>query len=142
MRISENKKKNKDYIKNFVENVNLKPLTQLDEEFEKYCQLYEERFGKKAYIAEPSGTKQKTMEAIAICLEKNEDLLDKLLYQNSDRFMWKEGDIRIADTQCELCKYNDKENVNTCSQYPDGKLEGVMTNDIRCPKWDSGGIVL
>jgi len=56
----------------------------IDEEFNKYCKLYEEKFGKRAYIAAPSGTKQKTIEAIKVCLEKNEDLLDKLLYPNFD----------------------------------------------------------
>ena len=55
-----------------------------EKEFEKYCKLYEERFGKIAYIAEPNGTMQKTIEAIKICLEKNEDILDKLLYPDFD----------------------------------------------------------
>lgn len=34
-------------------------LSEEDKEFEKYCKLYEERFGKKAYVAEPSGMKEK-----------------------------------------------------------------------------------
>lgn len=34
-------------------------LLEEDKEFERYCKLYEERFGKKAYVAEPSGTKEK-----------------------------------------------------------------------------------
>ncbi len=62
-------------------------LTEEEKEFEKYCNLYEERFGKKAYIAEPSGSKQQTIDAIKTCLEKNEDLLDKLLYPNYDKDM-------------------------------------------------------
>lgn len=62
-------------------------LTEEEKEFEKYCNLYEERFGKKAYIAEPSGSKQQTIDAIKTCLEKNEDLLDKLLYSNFDKDM-------------------------------------------------------
>lgn len=63
------------------------PLTEEDKEFEKYCKLYEEKFGKRAYIAEPSGTKEKTIEAIKTCLEKNEDSLDKILYSNFDKDM-------------------------------------------------------
>lgn len=55
--------------------------------FERYCNLYENKFGKKAYIAEPEGTKQRTVDDIKICLEKNEDLLDKLLYSNFDEDM-------------------------------------------------------
>ena len=78
-----------DVIKEAIENV--EPLqtmaSQIDNEFEKYCKLYEEKFGKRAYIAEPSGTKQKTIEAIKTCLEKNEDLLDKILYPNFDEDM-------------------------------------------------------
>lgn len=42
------------------------PLTEEDKEFEKYCKLYEEKFGKR---------------------KKNEDLLDKILYPNFDENM-------------------------------------------------------
>lgn len=56
-----------------------------DDEFNKYCKLYEEKFGKHAYILEPGGTKEKTIEAIKICLERNEDILDKLLNPNDDQ---------------------------------------------------------
>ena len=44
----------------------------------------EDLFGKKAYIAEPNGTKEETIKAIKICLEKNEDILDQLLYSNNN----------------------------------------------------------
>lgn len=64
-----------------------KPLAEEDIEFEKYCKLYEEKFEKKAYIAVPSGSKQQTIDAIKLCLEKNEDLLDELLYPNFDEDM-------------------------------------------------------
>lgn len=57
-------------------------LSEEEKEFEKYCKLYEERFGKRAYIAEPSGTRQKTIDAIKKCLEKDQDILDDLLYPN------------------------------------------------------------
>ena len=62
----------------------LKDMKEYEKEYIKYAKLYEERFGKRAYIAEPSGTKEQTVEAIKVCLEKNEDLLDKLLYPNSE----------------------------------------------------------
>ena len=81
------KNEEKDVIENFIDNISNKEnveLTYEDEEFEKYCKLYEERFGKRAYIAEPSGTKKKTIDAIKICLEKNEDILDQLLYSNNN----------------------------------------------------------
>lgn len=54
--------------------------SEVDIEFEKYCKMYEERFNKEAYIAEPGGTKKETIEAIKKCLEKDKDILDKLLY--------------------------------------------------------------
>ena len=82
------KKVNNDKVKAYMEELINNPVPELseeDKEFEKYCKLYEERFGKKAYVAEPSGTKEKTIEAIRVCLEKNEDLLDKILYPNFDK---------------------------------------------------------
>lgn len=83
----ENKENNT--IEEFINNISndVVELSDEDKEFEKYCKLYEERFGKKAYISESNGTKQKTIAAIKICLEKNEDLLDKLLYPNFDEDM-------------------------------------------------------
>ena len=33
-------------------------------------------------------TKEQTIEAIKICLEKNEDILDQLLYSGSDKFIY------------------------------------------------------
>lgn len=63
-----------------IDEYNPSKLTKEEKEFVKYSKLYEKRFGKKAYIAEPNGTRKKTIDAIKICLEKNEDLLDDLLY--------------------------------------------------------------
>lgn len=71
------------FLNKFV-NKQVPKLSDEEREFEKYCKLYEIRFGKKAYIAEPSGTKEQTINAITVCLDKNEDLLDELLYPNSD----------------------------------------------------------
>lgn len=82
------KKVNNDKVKSYMEKFINKPVPELsdeEKEFEKYCKLYKEKFGKRAYIAEPSGTKEKTIEAIKICLEKNEDVLDRLLYPNLEK---------------------------------------------------------
>ena len=57
-------------------------LTSEDKEFERYCKLFEEKFNRHAYIAEPSGTKEQTINAIKICLKENKDILDQLLYQD------------------------------------------------------------
>ena len=51
------KKVNNDKVKAYMEELINNPVPELseeDKEFEKYCKLYEERFGKKAYVAEPS----------------------------------------------------------------------------------------
>lgn len=74
-------------FKMIEENSNEKELSEEDKEFRYYCELYKEKFGKHAYIAAPSGTRKKTIEAIKVCLEKNEDLLDKLLYPNLEKDM-------------------------------------------------------
>lgn len=57
-------------------------MNEEEKEFEKYCKIYEEKFGKRAYIAEPSGTMQQTIDAIKKCLEEDKDMLDDLLYPN------------------------------------------------------------
>ena len=72
-------------IINYMNNIEKTELSREDKEFEKYLKLFKERFGRNAYIAEPSGTKQQTIEAIKICLDKNEDILDQLLYPNDNQ---------------------------------------------------------
>lgn len=57
---------------------------EIDLVFDMYAELYEKKFNKKAYIAEPSGTKEQAIKAIKLCLEKNEDLLDSIYYPNKD----------------------------------------------------------
>lgn len=79
-----NENKVKDFMNKFIDEYEEEELSEEDKEFNKYCELYEERFGKHAYIAEPSGTKDQTINAIKICLEKNEDLLDEILYPKQE----------------------------------------------------------
>lgn len=75
-------------IINYMNNIENTNLSEEDKEFEKYLKLFKERFGRNTYIAEPNGTKEQTIEAIKICLEKNEDILDQLLYSGSDKFIY------------------------------------------------------
>lgn len=70
------------YMDKFIDGYKEEELSEEDKEFNKYCELYENKFGKHAYIAEPSGTKEQTINAIKICLEKNQDILDEILYPN------------------------------------------------------------
>lgn len=60
----------------YMNNIEKTELSKEDKEFEKYLKLFKERFGRNAYIAEPSGTKKQTIEAIKKCLKENKDILD------------------------------------------------------------------
>lgn len=75
-------------IINYMNNIENTNLSEEDKKFEKYLKLFKERFGRNAYIAEPSGTKQQTIEAIKICLKENKDILDELLYPNTDKYIY------------------------------------------------------
>ena len=86
------------YMKKIADEYEPRELTEEKKEFEKYSKLYEEKFGKRAYIAEPSGTIEQTIDAIKTCLEKNEDILDELLYSN----MKKDLDNGVLYTEKEL----------------------------------------
>lgn len=52
----------------------------------------------------------------------------------NDKFLYKEGEIQIAKHQCELCKYNNPENKNICSQFENGKPIEVLKMEKLCPK--------
>lgn len=69
-------------IINYMNNIEKIKLSKEDKEFEKYLKFFKERFGRNAYIAEPSGTRQQTIEAIKKCLELNKDILDDLYYSD------------------------------------------------------------
>ena len=86
--INEGDKTDEDYTTNAIINVEETTLSDEEKEFEKYCKLYEETFGKKVYIAEPSVTRKQTIETIKICLKENKDMLDELLYLNTDKFIY------------------------------------------------------
>lgn len=75
-------------IINYMNNIENTNLSEEDKELEKYLKLFKERFRRNAYIAEPSGTKQQTIEAIKICLKENKDILDELLYPNTDKYIY------------------------------------------------------
>ena len=57
----------------------------VNDEYEKYAKLYEERFNKKAYIPEPNGTREFAIKCIKKCLYENQDILDKLYYPTSEQ---------------------------------------------------------
>lgn len=266
--INEGEKTQEDYMMEIFEKNEPQLPTPLDEEFDKYSKIYEEKFGKRAFIPEPSGTKEFVIECIKKCLEENRDILGDLFYTNlkkdmengilysetindlnndkldtktedenlktiidelisnnqemigndiqycntlvydivkkiidspnettitiadlikynpnekfvepitqgkirrlvkeickklniglednrdkfgglayydefkkinNDKFVWNDRQIKIAKTQCEFCKHDDKDHSKVCSQYPNGKPDEVISNSIKCPKFD------
>ena len=75
-------------IMEFINNIGKTTISEEDKEFEEYLKLFKEKFGRNAYIAEPSGTKRQTIEAIKECLKENKDILDELLYPDIDKFIY------------------------------------------------------
>lgn len=74
-----------------------------------------------------------------ICLEEKQ-LIEKMIKdfkifkeKNNNKFVYNEGDLIIADNQCDLCRYNNKDNVNICSKFENGKPEEILKNDTLCP---------
>lgn len=82
--INEGEKTNQDYMMETINKIEIRAKNELDIEFDKYSKLYEERFGKRAYIAEPGGTIESAIYAIKICLEKDKDMLDEIYYPNNE----------------------------------------------------------
>lgn len=62
--------------------------TRIERKYDKYSKKFKNKFGRDPYIAEPSGTREQTIEAIKICLKENKDILDKLLYSDSNKFIY------------------------------------------------------
>lgn len=50
-------------IEKYINNIKDIKLSDVDNEFIKYLTLFKERFGRNAYISEPNGTKEQTIEA-------------------------------------------------------------------------------
>ena len=50
-------------------------LLEEDKEFEKYCKLYEEKFGKKTFITKLNDLKQQIIDTIKTCLKNNKKII-------------------------------------------------------------------
>lgn len=88
----------------FIDSFKDEELSEVDKEFNKYCELYKNKFGKNAYIAEPSGTKEQTIDAIKICIDENEDILEDLLFEEdilNERWFY----VKRIENYKELEKY-------------------------------------
>ena len=70
------------------------------------------------------------------------DEKDKVDMINQDKFVWNESDIQIADSLCDFCLYNDKENCNKCSQYLEGKPADIINDSCNCKKFIRKGRII
>ena len=57
--------------------------------------------------------------------------------ENNDKYVWQEGEVTIAKSQCEFCIYINKENDKVCSEYPEVKPVEVVEKKGVCPKFKS-----
>ena len=61
-------------------------------------------------------------------------VIKKMLYSSSqeniveNKFLWKKGDIKLAKNQCQLCKYNNINQIDKCEYYSDGKPKEIISN--------------
>ena len=60
----------------------------IDENYKYYSRLYFEFFGKKAFIANPGGSKEQTIDAIKKSLIEQKDLLDEILNSNEQNIYY------------------------------------------------------
>lgn len=60
----------------------------------------------------------------------------------NDRFVYKEGEINIVKSQCDLCLYKDLKNINICAKYPKGKPKEVLNNIRACKELKTDRIEL
>lgn len=127
MIIDEGEKTQEDYMMKLFEKSEPYELTPLDEEFDKYSKLYEERFGKTAYIPEPSGTKEFAIECIKKCLDENKDMLDDLYYPNFKKDM--ENGVLYSENKTDLTNYNFSEK-DGMSIMTDEKLKTIIQEVI------------
>ena len=81
---------------------------EIDIIYDLYASTYEKKFNKKAYIAQPNGTKTQAIKAIKLCLERNEDLLDKIYYPNKTNV---NTDKTKYLNRTDLCKIIDDWNI-------------------------------
>lgn len=115
--MKETDKTDEDYMMELFEKNESYEPTPLDEEFEKYCKLYEEKFGKKANIPEPSGTKEFVIECIKKCLQEDRNILDDLYYPNFKKDMengvlYSEKRNDLINDNNELNNHDDRKTIN------------------------------
>ena len=69
---------------------------------------------------------------IAEIEESSKDDNVSIKENNSDKFVYKDNELKIANNQCDLCIHNDSSASNKCKEYPNGKPQEVISNNIKC----------
>jgi hypothetical protein len=54
----------------------------------------------------------------------------------ADYFTYKEGDLRIARSQCELCKFYREEEESRCAVYKKARPADVVEGDVMCRNFE------
>lgn len=121
--INEGDKTSEDYMMKLFEKSEPQEPTPLDEEFDKYCKLYEEKFGNKVTIPEPSGTKEFVIECIKKCFQENKDILGDLCYPNFKKDM--ENGVLYSETK------NDLNNDKFEAKSTDKNIKTIIDEVIR-----------
>lgn len=65
----------------FDEAENNNSTSEDDNEWQEYAEEFFEKFGRYSTIPEPDGTEKESIEAIKQCLEKDEDIYDKIIFE-------------------------------------------------------------
>lgn len=60
---------------------------------------------------------------------------------NNNKFVYQKGEIVFSKSLCDLCKYNNSTNKNSCSQFLDGKPNSILNNEKMCDKYKSIHII-
>lgn len=55
-----------------------------------------------------------------------------------DKFCWKENEVVIAKSQCDLCEFQTPKCKESCAKY-ESKPAEVLSNTIKCPYFNRKG---
>lgn len=69
---------------------------------------------------------------IAEIEESSKDDIESAKENNSDKFVYKDNELKIANNQCDLCLNNDGLESNKCKEYPNGKPQEIISNKEFC----------
>ena len=60
----------------------------------------------------------------------------------NDKFIYKNGDLKICFSLCELCKFYNNQKINECFKYKQGKPTEILNNLKKCPNFEKKQTVI